>query len=45
MKTIRRLVVFPFEVLLAVCVLTFVLTEVTCLLLGQLCQLVEGVDE
>jgi hypothetical protein len=45
MKTIRRLAVFPFEALLAVCVLTFVLTEVTCLLLGQLCQLVEGVDE
>lgn len=44
MKTFRRLAVFPFEALLAVCVITFVLTEVACLLLGQLCQLIEGAD-
>jgi hypothetical protein len=44
MKTFRRLAVFPFEALLAVCVIIFVATEVACLLLGQLCQLVEGAD-
>ena len=45
MKTIRRLAVFPFEALLAVCVITFVVTEAVCLLLGQLCQLIDGTDE
>jgi hypothetical protein len=45
MKTIRRLAVFPFEALLAVCVITFVVTEAVCLLLGQLCQLIDGADE
>jgi len=45
MKTFRRLAVFPFEALLAVCVIIFVATEVACLLLGQLCQLVEGATD
>ena len=45
MKTIRRLAVFPFEALLAVCVISFVVTEVVCLLLGQVCQLIDGCDE
>jgi len=44
MKTFRRLAVFPFEALLLVCVITYVVSEVVCLLLGQLCQLVEGAD-
>ena len=44
MKTIRHLAVFPFEALLAVCVIVFVVTEAVCLLLGQLCQLIEGAD-
>jgi hypothetical protein len=31
--------------LLLVCVITFVVTEAVCLLLGQLCQLIDGADE
>ena len=44
MKTFRRLAVFPFEALLFVCVITFMVLEAVCLLLGQLCQLIEGAD-
>lgn len=42
MKTVRRLLVFPFELLLAFCTCLFVVIDVTCILLGQLCQFIEG---
>jgi hypothetical protein len=45
MKTISNLTVSQFEALLLVCVITFVVTEAVCLLLGQLCQLIDGADE
>lgn len=42
MKTTRKILVFPFELLLFCSLCVFVAAEVTCILLGQLCQLVEG---
>lgn len=42
MKRLRRLAVFPFEVILFVCVCLYVALETTCRLVGWLCQLIEG---
>jgi len=42
MKNIRRVAVFPLEVVLFACVAVNVVTEFICMAVGQLCQIVEG---
>lgn len=42
MKQLRRLAVFPFEIVLFACVLVSVATVLACHGVGQLCQLIEG---
>lgn len=42
MKRARQILVFPFEVLLAVGVLLHVAVTLTCMALGYLCRMVEG---
>ncbi len=42
MKTTRRILVFPFELVLFALTCVFVVTEVSCILVGRVCQLVEG---
>ena len=42
MKVIRATLVFPFELVLAVCVGVHLLTEFVCLLVGSVCQLIGG---
>lgn len=42
MKALRRLVVFPLELVLMACVLVYVATEFVCYAVGQLIQLIEG---
>jgi hypothetical protein len=42
MKALRRIAVFPLEVVLGVCVVVYVVTELVCYVVGRLCQLIEG---
>lgn len=42
MKALRRLAVFPLELVLMACVLVYVATEFVCYSVGQLIQLIEG---
>lgn len=42
MKSIRKITVFPLEVLLMVLVAVFVISECACMALGGLCRLIEG---
>lgn len=42
MKQLRRIAVFPFELVLLACVLVSVTTVLVCHGVGQLCQLIEG---
>lgn len=41
MKALRRLSVFPLEVVLLACVLVYVAAEFICYAVGQLIQLIE----
>jgi hypothetical protein len=45
MMAARKVLVFPFEVLLAVCVAIHMMTEGVCLLVGAVCRLIDGADE
>jgi len=45
MMAARKLLVFPFEALLMVCIVVHLTTEMVCLLVGQVCRIVEGADE
>jgi hypothetical protein len=42
MRTIRALLVFPFECLLITCIGVYVATELFCRLLGFVCRMIEG---
>lgn len=42
MKPLRRLAVFPLELVLAALVLLYVLTECAATAVGALCRLIEG---
>ncbi len=42
MKALRRIAVFPLEVVLLACVLVYVAGEIVCYAVGQLIQLIEG---
>lgn len=42
MKQLRRLAVFPLEIVLLGCVLVCAATVLVCHGVGQLCQLIEG---
>lgn len=45
MNTARKIMAFPFEALLFVCVAAYVAIELVCLLVGQVCRLIDGCDE
>lgn len=42
MKTVRQIAVFQIQAVLLCCVAVFVVAECACILVGELCQLVEG---
>ena len=45
MITARKIMAAPFEVLLFVCIAVHLTTELVCLLVGQVCRLIDGADE